>query len=189
MGHVEPEGAVEGGDRRQLKPRPLDHPVWPLWLAYKRLFPTLGMLLSGATTPGSWGWFGNDVVSGLRRNPSTSKAFALVHDAPPDLFNALSALATLNQRRQELGFQMLAVFYVTVPVTLFVSAGEIAPEATLVFARNQADTLFGIVAALIATMLIYLASLWRARQMVQVLDLIRLERGVSPVSTVELREA
>jgi hypothetical protein len=169
-------------------PSPLDHPVWPLWLSFKRHFPTLTLPVSTFTTPGAWGWFGNDVVSGLRRNPSTARAFALVAGASPDLFNALSALATLNQRRQELGFQMLAIFYVTVPVTLFVSAGEIAPDALLAFADSQRRTLIGLTATFILVTLVYLASLWRARQMVQVLDLIRLERGLEPVSTVELRE-
>jgi hypothetical protein len=179
------ESDSQATTRRQ---RPLDHPVWPIWLAYKRLFRTASLPISGWTTPGSWGWLGNDIVSGLRRNPSTQKAFRLLEDVPPELFNALSALATLNQRRQEQGFQMLAVFYVTVPVTLFVSAGEIAPEATLAFARDQTSTLFGLVLVTIGVTLVYLGSLWRARQMVQVLDLIRLERGVSPMSTVELRE-
>lgn len=168
--------------------RPLNHAVWPLWMAYKRLFRTMTLPVSVWATPGAWGWFGNDVVSGLRRNPSTARAFALLDSASPELFNTLSALATLNQRRQELGFQMLAIFYVTVPVTAFVSAGEIAPEALIAFVRDRQESLITFVSLLVLTTLVYLASLWRARQMVQVLDLIRLERGVSTVSTAELRE-
>jgi hypothetical protein len=183
MGHVEPDGAATGSPTRLS-----EHAVWPLWRRYKALFRTWTILISVFTTPGAWGWLGNDVVSGLRRNPSTHKAFSLLADVSQAQFNALSALATLNQRRQELGFQMLVVFYVTVPVTLFVSAGEIDPAALKAFVAGQGDTLWMLAAASIGATLIYLAALWRSRQMVQVLDLIRIERAVSPLSTVELRD-
>ena len=162
--------------------------MWPLWRSYKRLFSTWTIVLSTFATPGAWGWFGNDVVGPFRRNPSTNKAFALLSDTPPEVFNALSALAALNQRRQELGFQMLVLFYVTVPVTLFVSAGEIFPDEFRRYLAVQGEVTLQLVGGLVLVTLIYLAALWRARQMVHVMDLIRIERGLDPVSTVELRD-
>lgn len=182
MGHVQPGGEATGS------PATVGEAIWPIWRRYKRLFRTWTMQIDMWLTPGSWGWFGNDVVSAFRKNPSTKRAFALLGDVSPEVFNAISALATLNQRRQELGFQMLALFYVTVPLTLFVSAGEIFPEAFRDFMTKEGDTTIRLLGFLIGFTLLYLASLWRARQMVHVLDLIRIERGLDPVSTVELRD-
>jgi hypothetical protein len=181
MGHVE-----SGGEA--AKPNPLSHPAWPLWLAYKRRFRSLTLISDSFTTPGAMSWFGNDLVSGLRRNPSTREAFELFDGVPVDTFNAVSALATLNQRRQELGFQMLLALYITVPVTIFVSAGEVFPDEFARAMERYGALAFQVLFALILTVVGYLMSLWRARQMVQVLDLIRIERGLEPVSTVELRD-
>lgn len=60
------------------------------------------------------GLVGNDLISGLRRNPSTRRAFPLLRDAPGPMFDAVAALATVNLRRQEQGFQVLALFYISV---------------------------------------------------------------------------
>jgi hypothetical protein len=186
MGHVEPGGAA--GAPALNRPGPLSHPAWPLWLAYKRHFRSLTLISDSFTTPGAMSWFGNDLVSGLRRNPSTRKAFELFADVPPATFNAVSAIATLNQRRQELGFQMLLALYITVPVTIFVSAGEVFPDEFARVMARYGGQVIQFVGALILTVLGYLMSLWRARQMVQVLDLIRIERALEPISTVELRD-
>lgn len=165
-----------------------EHQVWPLWRAYKRLFRTWMLPISTWTTPGAWGWLGNDVVSGLRANPSTRKAVALLQDVAAPEFDTLSALATLNLRRQEQGFQVLVLFYISVPLTLILAVGEFAPEAGLAFMRQERDVLLQLGVALVGATLFYLAALWRARQMVHVLDLIRIERDQRPFTAVELRE-
>lgn len=165
-----------------------EHPVWPLWRRYKRLFATWTLPFSVLTTPGAWGWLGNDVVSGLRRNRSTREAFVLLDGISSERFNALSALAALNQRRQEMGFQMLVAFYVTVPITLIAAAGEIDPRTLIDFVGRMGSRAWFLAIASIVTTLIYLLALWRARQMVHVLDLYRLEHGVPPTAVVELRD-
>ena len=74
MGHVEPEGAVEGGKQLKLKPwqkGPLaDNRLWALWQEVMALYPLSRSLVAGLS-PGSpfrressWFWF--DVVLGLR---------------------------------------------------------------------------------------------------------------------------
>lgn len=183
MGHVQPGGEAAGS------PTPLgEHPVWPLWRGYKRLFPTWTLPLSTWSTPGSWGWLGNDLLSGLRKNPSTRKAFALLAETPNDVFNGLSALAAMNLRRQEQGFQLLLAVYITIPVTLLIALGEIDGERFWRLVQADEGMIVRLGFFLIALTLFYLAALWRARQMVHVLDLIRIERGLDPVSTVELRD-
>lgn len=182
MGHVESGGAA-GGAAQKLT----EHAAWPVWRRLRSLFPAWTLLWTSFTTPGAWGWFGNDVLTGFRKNPSTDKAFQLLARTPPQIFDSVSALASLNLRRQELGFQVIIVFYVTIPVTAFIGAGEIAPERLIPFVERNADFLRTIFFALVASTLYYLMCLWRARQMVQVVDLVRIERGIAPLSTVELR--
>ena len=91
MGHVEPGGAT-GDDSAEL---------WRLWRELKRFFPTWSLLPSSFYTPGAWGYLGVDFISGFRRNRSTNQAFELLRDVDDARFDAVSALANLNTRRQE----------------------------------------------------------------------------------------
>jgi len=166
-----------------------EHEVWTLWRAYKRLFSTWSLPISTFFTPGAWGWLGNDVVSGLRKNGSTRKAFELLSPLSDEQFDKLSALVSVNLRRQEQGFQVLAVFYISVPLTFALFVGEIAPGEVLAFIRDEPQATWQLVISLAAVTLLYLAALWRARQMMHVLDLARIERGQSPYTALELRDA
>lgn len=167
----------------------VEEEVWTFWRTYKKLFRTWLLPLSTWTTPGAWGWLGNDVVSGLRANPSTKKAFVMLQPASASVFDALSALASLNLRRQEQGFQVLVLFYISVPLTIILAVGEFAPEAGLAFMRRQGEAALYLGVVLVGASLVYLAALWRARQMVHVLDLIRIARRAEPYTAVELRES
>ena len=94
------------------------------------------------------------------------------------VLSRLSDLAAVNARRCEALWRMSALFYITVPVTLFLAGLQGAPE----FLRLYLATL-GWVGAVLAVgvifqMLHYFAALWRARQIEAVIDLARIERGV-----------
>lgn len=162
--------------------------VWALWDELKALFPVWSLLPSSFHTPGAWGYSGVDFVSGFRRNPSTLKAFELLKDVDDALFDALSALASLNARRQDQMLQAVIIGYLTIPLSIMALLAELAGGSVMTFlkAHSEAAIQFGVGAAL--GPIVYFLSHWRSRQIVGVLDLIRIERGQAPFTALELRE-
>jgi hypothetical protein len=128
-----------------------------------------------------------DFLSGFRRNPSTIRAFALVEGVDEATFDALSALANLNARRQEQMLRAVIVAYLTVPLSILALIAEMNGDGLMAYVRDHTRALisFGTGAALGPVM--YLMSHWRSRQLIGVLDLIRIERGQAPYTALELR--
>jgi hypothetical protein len=162
--------------------------AWALWRRLKRLFPSWSLLLESFYTPGAWGYLGVDFISGFRRNPSTVKAFALLEGVDEATFDALSALANLNTRRQEQMLRAVVLVYLTVPLSITALAADMAGDSVLSFIRAHMDLAIPTAAGLTLGPLSYLQSHWRSRQIVGVLDLIRIERGQAPFTALELRE-
>ena len=131
---------------------------------------------------------GVDFVSGFRRNKSTQQAFDLLADADGETFDALSALANLNARRQEQMLRAVVIAYLTIPISVLAIAAEVAGGSLVAFARENLGIIVPIIAAATLASLSYFISHWRSRQIVSVLDLIRIERGQSPYTALELRE-
>ena len=103
-------------------------------------------------------------------------------------FDALSALANLNARRQDQMLRAVVIAYLTVPITVLAIVAEVAGEGLVSFVRgNMIFVVSGAVGATMASLSYYLSH-WRSRQIVGVLDLIRIERGQSPFTALELRE-
>lgn len=98
MGHVEPGG--ETTDE-----------LWETWRRLKAFFPTWNLIPSSFYTPGAWGYFGVDFVSGFRRNRSTKQAFELLCEADGARFDAISAIANLNSRRQDQMLRAVVIAY------------------------------------------------------------------------------
>lgn len=174
MGHVEPGGAVAAARAEALS---VEHPVWPLWRSMKTRFGVSTAFGDALSSPGSWGYVGNDFVSGLRRNRSTGEAFALL-DAAPEQFEAVRTLAALNARRHEQMFQFVVLLYVSIPVTIILGLAELMPEGLIDHFEQQRVPVAIFAAGCTLGVAAYLLGVWRARQMVSVLDLWRLERGV-----------
>ncbi|MBC6980812.1 hypothetical protein [Caulobacter sp. 17J80-11] len=151
------------------------------------MFSTASLVPSALVTPGSWGYAGIDFVSGLRRNASTHKTFALLEDVSDADFEALTALAALNARRQDQMFRVVALGYVTIPITLVATWAEIAPEGVAELLRQNTQLAWWTVFIFTFGVLGYFASWWRSRQIVSVLDLVRIERRLSPYTALELR--
>ena len=142
---------------------------------------------SSFVTPGAWGYLGNDFISGFRRNRSTNQAFALLDGVPDAQFDALSALANLNARRQDQMLRAVIVAYLTVPLSGVAIFAEVAGGSLLTFIREHPEFAIQIAITATAAPLGYFMSHWRSRQIVAVLDLIRIERGQSPYTALELR--
>ena len=65
---------------------------------------------------------------------------------------------------------------------------EIAGDSLLSFVREHLTLTIQLGASLTLAVLGYFLSHWRSRQIVSVLDLIRIERGQAPYTALELRE-
>lgn len=163
--------------------------LWRLWGDLRRLFPVWSLLPSSFVTPGAWGYVGVDFLSGFRRNPSTIRTFALLEDVDDAAFDALSALANLNARRQEQMLRAVILLYLTVPLSILALVAELNGEGLMAYIRAHTDGLVSLVAGASLGPLMYLMSHWRSRQMIGVLDLVRIERGQAPHSALEPREA
>lgn len=160
------EGVQEGAVR-----------LWALWRRLKALFPIWSLIPSSFYTPGAWGYTGVDFVSGFRSNPSTLKTFALLEGVDAAEFEALSALANLNARRQDQMFRFVVVCYLTIPLSILALLAELAGDGLLSFTRAHMSLVISIFVLMGLGPLGYLMGQWRSRQIIGVLDLIRIERG------------
>jgi len=161
---------------------------WALWRELTGYFPAWSLIPSAFHTPGAWGYLGVDFLSGFRQNRSTKQAFALLDDVDEATFDALSALASLNARRQDQMLRAVIIGYLTVPLSVLAVMAELAGDSVMTFARAHIELLIPVVAGVTLGPLSYFMSHWRSRQIVGVLDLIRIERGQAPFTALELRE-
>jgi len=177
MGHVESGGKA---------PEAMSD-IWALWDRLKRYFPTWSLLPSSFYTPGAWGYMGVDFISGFRRNRSTRQAFELLAGVDDQTFDAVSALANVNARRQDQMLRAVIIAYLTIPVSIIAVLAEVAGDSLVSFVRGNLELAIQFGAGVTLAPLAYYLSHWRSRQIVSVLDLIRIERGQSPYTALELR--
>lgn len=162
--------------------------VWALWARLKGYFPSWSLGLSSFYTPGAWGYFGVDFVSGFRRNRSTIQTFDLLEDVDEATFDALAALANLNARRQEQMLRAVVLGYLTVPLSITALMAELSGDSVMAFVNANRLLAIQMVVTATAVALGYMMSHWRSRQIVSVLDLVRIERNLSRLVAPELRE-
>ena len=162
--------------------------LWGLWRRLKAPFPAWSLIPSSFVTPGAWSYAGVDFLSGFRRNPSTIKVFDLLKDVDDVTFDALSALANLNARRQDQMLRAVIVAYLTVPLSILALLGEVMGDGLLAFVNQEPELVIAGGAGAALGPLHYLMTHWRSRQIVGVLDLIRIERRQSPFTALELRD-
>lgn len=164
------------------------HPAWALWRQVKALYPAWNLWLEAFYTPGSWTMWGVDVVSGLRRNPSTRKTFALLEGASPELFEAVVALAAVNARRHDILFKAVLVTYITVPLAIVTTTAQITPIGVEHWLAGHWKLALQLFLTCTLGVVVYFWSQWRSKQILAVLDLVRIERGQLPNVALELRE-
>jgi hypothetical protein len=162
--------------------------LWALWKRLKSFFPVWSLLPSSFNTPGAWGYAGVDFVSGFRKNPSTIRSFELLEGVDEPTFDALSALANLNVRRQEQMLRAVILGYLTIPLSVMALLAELAGDSVMTFIKQRPELAIQIVFVATLGPAMYLMSHWRSRQIVSVLDLIRIERGQAPFTALELRQ-
>lgn len=162
--------------------------VWATWARLRRVFALWRMIGESFVSPGAWGLYGVDMVTGFRRNATTRRTLEITSELSQQDFEAVAALAALNARRQDRWFRLVAVVYLTAPITLIATWGQIAPDDVGAFIRSRGVLSVVYAAAFTLAALAYMIFAWRARQIVDVLDLARVERDARPLTAVELRE-
>ena len=175
--------------RARRGPAAPDHPVWAVWLQLVGLFPVWNILFTTVRGPGATRMGGTDYVRILRMHPSAMAVFDLLQPTPADVLDGVTALAAVNQRRQERLFRATALLYATIPVGLIALSGDMIPDALLRLIQREWIIAIGYLVLFTAVLLWYSASLWRAHQLVDVLDMVRIERGAGPYTAVELRDS
>lgn len=162
--------------------------VWAIWGKLQKIFPVWSLFFEGFYTPGAWGYMGVDFVSGFRKNRSTAQVFQLLEGVDEATFDALSALASLNARRHDQMVRAVIIGYLTVPVSIAALLAELMGDSVMNFVRANTWLTVHIVGTITLGPLGYMMGQWRSRQIVGVLDLIRIERGQAPFTALELRE-
>lgn len=162
--------------------------LWALWRTLTRLFPAWRLIPEAFYTPGAWGYVGVDFVSGFRRNPSTRQTFELLRDIGDERLDALTALANLNSRRQEQLLRAVVIGYLTLPLTITALAADLAGDSVMGLLRAHGSAALQLALIVTAAPVGYFLSHWRSRQIVGVLDLVRIERGRAARSASETED-
>ena len=111
------------------------------------------------------------------------RAFDIVAAASDQDLDRLIELGRVNAQRHEAMWRMAVIFYISAPATVVLALVQIAPEAVLAAILEGSVYLWGAIVLLLVWMLYYFAVQWRARQIIAVLEMIRLERAQAPSSS------
>ena len=173
MGHLEPGGAA-----RAPRPVTVDE-IWALWRRLAGAFGPWRTLRAAMLTRAAFGFYGVDLVSSLRRTPMARLADEALREAPDAALDALMEIAEVNAQRNDAMWRMAVIFYVSVPVTLFLAALDVLPDFGERLARESVIGFWAWVGLLTAFVLYYFLTQWRARQIVAALKLLMIERRLA----------
>jgi hypothetical protein len=152
--------------------------VWALWRRLAGAFGPWRTLRAALTTRAAFGFYGVDLASNLRRLPMTRLAAETLKDAPPPALDALMEIAEVNAQRNDAMWRMAVIFYVSVPLTLFLAAMDGLPDFGERILRQSVIGFWVWVGVLTAFVLYYFLTQWRARQIVAALKLLVIERQI-----------
>ncbi|HEX8232664.1 MAG TPA: hypothetical protein VF559_04875 [Caulobacteraceae bacterium] len=153
--------------------------IWLLWRRVTRALPLWTMPWESLFAPSARTMLGVDYVSGLRRNGSTRKVFALLEGVGPRDLRRLHLIAQVNRARQEAVARWTAIGLVTLPVSGALALAQLAPGLLREIRAEWLDLSATTLAFVGAMVVVYLLAAWRARQIVSVIELAFVERDVA----------
>ena len=164
----------------------VQEPIWAVWRQVTRAMPMRGMLKESFVAPSTWRMFGVDYISGLRLNASSQKLVDVLAPLSPLDLHRVHALAQINHKRHEAISRWYAIGFLTVPVSAALAMAQIAPEALEALrSQREAAGWTTLIVYFLAVVGFYLLAAWRARQVVMVIELAMVERGVLAASALE----
>lgn len=150
--------------------------IWLLWRRVTRALPMWTMPWESVFAPSAWTMLGVDYVSGLRRNGSTRKVFALLEGVGARDLRRRRLIAQVNRGRQEAVARWTAIGLVTLPVSAALALSQLAPGVLEEIRAEWLNLSAAALASVGAVVVIYLLAAWRARQIVSVIELAFVER-------------
>jgi len=151
--------------------------MWAVWRALVKVFSLRALMRRLSYSKSGWGFYSVDVISGFRNMPMADAGRRILASHSEAQLRRLKALATLNASRNDALWKMAALFYVSVPLSMFVAGFQVFPKAVRALINQGGMVL--VVAFLIAWLMLlhYFAANWRARQIETLIELELLERG------------
>ena len=164
----------------QTAPRGVnDDPIWQVWRRLVRALPIVRMPLEWFASPSMWRLFGLDFLSGLLKNRNTAVVFGVLEPLGERELRRIHALAALNHRRHEAVSRGFAIAFLTLPASAALTLAELSPQTLRAIASAEGAArwylILGYAAAVVA---LYLMFAWRARQLVTLVELWLVHRGV-----------
>jgi hypothetical protein len=119
------------------------------------------------------------MISGLLANGTTKKVFAILEPLGAPDMKRLHAVAHLNHRRLEAISRWMAIAFLTVPASAALTLSELSPATLKAIAGAEGVTRWYLNLAYAAAVVgLYLLWAWRARQLLMVVELYLIQRGV-----------
>jgi hypothetical protein len=84
--------------------------------------------------------------------------------------------------------RVVILLYLTVPLSILALVAELSGDSLLSFVKAHLSGTIWLAITITLAPLGYLISTWRSKQLISVLDLIRVERQQRPYSALEPRE-
>lgn len=163
--------------------------LWKTWKRLVRLLPMWRMPIEWVASPSMWTLMGVDFLSGLRLNRSSRRIFEILAALSPLDLRRIRALAELNHRRQDVVSRWFAIGFVTLPATAALTLSELSPETLRLIASHDGATswywMFAYAGVVVA---VYLMSAWRARQLLTLIEMHCIDRGVLASENAESGE-
>jgi hypothetical protein len=151
-------------DQRELQQR---------WRTLVRHYPVWRLFFDLTFDPHSWRLIGADLVSMVVENKHARKAARALDGASPDMLDAISGMAHVNERRATDIFRAVFLGYVSVPITLAAMLSDASPDLLRAMITDMTPGFVIFLAGTIIFPILYFCGSWRAKQIGWVVDLYR----------------
>ena len=165
--------------RGGLRVAEADQELWAVWRRLVAALPWWRMPFELFFSASIWRMFGVDLLSGLLKNRTTAKVFALLEPLSVRDLRRVHAVAALNHRRHEAVSRWTAIALVTLPASAALTLSELSPTTLRAIAGAEGPTSWYLVLGYLAAAVgLYLIWAWRARQLLTVIEMHLIQRGV-----------
>lgn len=150
--------------------------IWALWRTLSRELSTRRLLQMIFRSGTGFGLYGVDRVSSLRASPVTASVRRVLADADGVTLDRLARIAEVNATRNDALWRAAVMLYISVPGAVLFASLDAAPEFLRELLAINVPLLVGMFLLFTLQMFWYLGVHWRARQLVALIDLVRIER-------------
>jgi hypothetical protein len=145
-----------------------------LWRSLIGLFPALTLPIDFFFSPSMWRLIGSDLMASLVRNRRSRRVAALLARTPADTVGAVRDMAKINAERTGEVFRLVAVGYISLPITFAAFLSDAAPNFVRDLVAHNINAIAFWIVVLAASPIVYFCSMWRAKQLLWAIDAYRL---------------